>query len=99
MARAKRTPAPAWKSYPIVPRDLGVGSDIPKSWLAYVEAEDRAYHRVNGLTFTPRTEPADPGAGNPWRAYRIIPRAVKCLSGQLDAFKPGVSVGVRQWAE
>lgn len=79
--------APYWKSYPIIPRDLGNWASIPKAWLAYMESEDRAYHRVNGLTFVPRTEPRDIAALNPWHAYRVIPRTVKALHGQLDAFK------------
>lgn len=86
---------PAWASYPILPRDLS-GLTIPKAWLAYNEAEDRAYCRVNSLTFHKRVKPLYEGQFHPrhqWKHLPAIPRKFTTLRGQLQAFH------VREWQE
>lgn len=82
---------PEWMKYPtrspLGDPWAGRVMRIPKSWLSYNEAEDRAYHRINGLPFRKRTKPEVPETGrHPRSAYRhlpSIPAAIRNLRGQL----------------
>lgn len=60
---------------------------VPAMDHTYVEAEDRAYHRVNGIPFRRRTKPEVPATGrHPRSAYKhlpSIPAAIRNLRGQM----------------
>ena len=61
----------------------------PYSGTGYVEAEDRAYHRVQGIPFRKRVKPPIPPTGkHPRCAYRWLPTIsvrFRTLRGQLCA--------------
>jgi len=68
---------PLWMSYalysPFADASRARFTKIPKSWLVYVEAEDRAYCRLNALTFSGRVKPEVPERGpHPRSACRSL---------------------------
>lgn len=82
MPTSPRGAAPAWTKYPTY-------GYTRAQLLAYSEAEDRAYHRAQGIPFRRRTKPEIPASGrHPRSAYKhlpSIPAAIRNLRGQMDA--------------
>jgi len=76
-------------AFPIRSPLRGDWPQIPPSWLAYVEAEDRAYCRMNQIEFRKRVAPEYRAGAHPRSAYAALSMTrsrTMWLAGQQEAF-------------